>query len=172
MPEYQQGTPRGPGSLLAAGLEVPFYIEDAKERISRADNETINLKALVYDFATKKWVGPIWSTLTFKESVFWQIDNFLLAIGEPVKKGAKVTLQAQDCIGKRGWCILDIRESEDKTVRYNVIRKWVRRRPRTDLPAPSTTKGSAPAPQQPPAANGYDIDPEPPTPGEPDDIPF
>jgi len=145
--------------VFPEGYETEFVIETAAERQSEAGNDLIRLKLSCLDRTNGKWVGPIYTSLTFVDAAAWFIDGFILSTGGQVKKGQRVVIEAEDCIGKRGWCILGHWTVPGEGIVLNVVKKFIKRRVKASPPS---------AAQEPPDdldTDGYDEEP-------PDDLPM
>jgi hypothetical protein len=147
MPTYQQN--QG-ADLLPKGV-YPFYVRNAKETTSQNGNEKIELTLQVNGTFT------VFDNLTFVENSFWKIDQFRISTGEKLgTPGSNVSLEADDCIQRRGTVSIDIDEFPKNSGRKrNVVVEYIN--PSVNGPMPAA--GSAPG-----------TGPKPPT--EPDNIPF
>ena len=61
----------------------------------------------------------VWETLTFLESVFWKIDQFLAATDQ-LTEGEDVSLDASDCVGREG--VFELMEDKDRPDRNRIAR--------------------------------------------------
>lgn len=98
------------GNLLPKG-EYDFEIVSAIDKVSKQNNEMIELKVLVYIDGTP--ARQIFDYLM--ESVAYKLKHFCYATGLN-KKYDEGTLQAFDCYGVSGRCKIAIKE--DKTGAY------------------------------------------------------
>ena len=84
--------------LLPDGI-YPFEVVNATEKVSNAGNAKIELTLLV---------GPdnvrVYDNITFTEASAWRITAFLQASGTFLKPNEEVSLEAEDCIGRKGQC--------------------------------------------------------------------
>jgi hypothetical protein len=152
MPTYQQNQS---AELLPKGV-YPFYVRNAKENTSQTGNEKIELTLQVNGTFT------VFDNLVFVENSFWKIDQFRVATGETLgTPGSNVSLEADDCVQRRGEVSVDIDEWPVNSGRKrNIVVEYIN--PATNGPAPAT--GSAmngPAPATGPKGRP-----------EPSDIPF
>lgn len=148
MPTYQQNTS---ADLLPKGV-YPFYVKNAKETTSQSGNEKIELTLQVNGTMT------VWDNLTFVENSYWKIDQFRIATGEVLgAPGSKMSLEADDCIQRRGTVSIDINEFPVGSGRKrNIVVEYIDSKQNGPMPAsPATGSGAVPAAK-----------------AEPDDIPF
>lgn len=57
--------------------------------------------------------------LTFHPELEWKVDNFITCFNFPASKGEEIEIQAEDCIGRRGWVKVGHYEKNGK--KYNQI---------------------------------------------------
>ena len=94
MPSYIQKE----NSLLPDGI-YPFEVVGASEKVSNNNNAKIELTLEV---------GPdkvrVYDNLTFTAASGWRIDAFRLSTGDIIKGNVEVSIEAEDCIGRKGMC--------------------------------------------------------------------
>ena len=143
MPEYEAGT-GGPAYVEPAIYE--FEVVEAKEKVSGNSNDMIEL-CLEVGEGTK-----VYDHLVFARSSYWKIDAFRDCIGESIGSG-KRSLDASDCVGKRGRVRLILEQFEGRT--RNKVGEY--------LPPERRTKEATQIPKPPGGSASTK---------EPDDIPF
>lgn len=148
MPTYKQNSG---ADLLEKGV-YPFYVRNAKENTSTNGNEKIELTLQVNGTFT------VFDNLVFTENAFWKIDQFRIATGEALgKPGSDMSLEADDCVQRRGEVSIGIDEFPKGSGRQrNVVLEYIN----PSLNGPVAPK-SATAPSVPKGA-----------PADPNDIPF
>jgi hypothetical protein len=141
MPTYTQNQA---ADLLPDGL-YSFYVKNAEETTSTTGNPLIKLTLQVNGTFT------IYDNLVFTENAFWKIDQFRLCTGEVLgKPGSNASLEADDCVQRRGQVSVGSDEFPKGSGRNrNIVMEYMN--PKTSGPIPAT-----PAPRQP----------------DPDNIPF
>ncbi len=160
MPSYIQKE----NSLLPDGI-YPFEVVGASEKVSNNNNAKIELTLEV---------GPdkvrVFDNLTFTASSSWRIDAFRLSTGDIIKGNIEVSIEAEDCIGRKGMCSIVTETYNGRT--RNKVDAYI-------LPVPpkggATPVGAAAVPAPDPAKPKFS-EPNPVTnvneEGEPDQIPF
>lgn len=151
MPTYKQNQA---ADLLPEGI-YPFYVKNAKENTSTTGNEKIELTLQVNGTFT------VWDNLTFAENSYWKIDQFRIATGEKLgKPGSESSLEADDCIQRRGQVSIGSDEFPKNSGRIrNIVLEYIN--PATSAPA-NSGNSATPAPVTITRASRPD----------PDDIPF
>jgi hypothetical protein len=70
--------------------------------------------AKTFRFLVSELAG-IFDRLVFDPNSFWKIDAFRASTGEKLVEGQKVNFEAEDCIGRKGRCILKNTAFEGRT---------------------------------------------------------
>lgn len=157
MPSYIQKE----ASLLPDGA-YPFEVTAASEKTSQNGNAKIELTLEVGPDRVK-----VFDNLTFTAASSWRIDAFRLATGDIIKGNIEVSIEAEDCIGRKGQCAI-ITETYNGRTRNRVDSYLLPNVPPAAQSAAKTPKATPPAPKfsEPnpnPTVNEF---------GEPDDIPY
>jgi hypothetical protein len=147
MPTYTSGGGAFP-DVFPDGIYW-FAVEDASEKESRRGNPMIELRHRIYGDGNS--IGA-YDYLVFDPKCFWKIDQFRVATGEQLIKDQRVTLEAEDCVGRKGRCHLIVETYEGKT--RNKIEEYLP----PEIPSTLTN------PEK-PDVNLNEL-------GEPDDLPF
>ena len=102
--------------------EYNFIVAKATEKESEKGNAMIELQLqietddddglLVFDY------------LVFTRRLYAHIDDFWESTGDVIKKGEKVTLEAEDCQDRRGRVRLYVEEYQDKL--SNKVKKYLK----------------------------------------------
>jgi hypothetical protein len=101
----------------------------------------------------------VFDHLVFTEKSSWKIDDFRAATGEKLVEGQRVTLEAEDCVDRKGRCHLIIDSYDGRT--RNKVAAYL---PPALTPVPAAARGgSTGAPGAAVKLNEF---------GEPDDIDF
>jgi hypothetical protein len=97
MPQYTEGVQQ---TVFPEG-DYNFTIDDAGEKESKAGNTMIELTitAVTDDF---KDSSCVYDNLVFTPKAFFHIDEFRVATGDTLVEGQTVSLEAEDCVGRRG----------------------------------------------------------------------
>lgn len=98
---YTTGDPQegGTATLLEPG-DHRFKIVNATEKTARnSGNPMIEVESRVINPDGSEG-RKIYDNLVFTEKALWKIDQFLAAIGAHPGKGKKITLDAEDLIGR------------------------------------------------------------------------
>lgn len=85
-------------TLLPDGI-YPFEAVAASEKTSQNGNVKIELTLEVGPDKMK-----VYDNLVFTKAAGWRIDAFRLATGDIIKGNTEVTVEAEDCIGRKGMC--------------------------------------------------------------------
>ena len=141
--------------LLPDGI-YPFEVVNATEKVSNAGNAKIELTLLVGPDHTR-----VYDNITFTEASAWRITAFLQATGTFLKANEEVSVEAEDCIGRKGECSI-ITETYNGRTR-NRIDAYLLPNPVASTASPSATKSKFSEPNPKP---GIDEN------GDPDNIPF
>jgi Protein of unknown function (DUF669) len=107
MPTYTSGSEEG---LLPEG-DYDFVVDDAGEKESSNGNPMIELQLLIEHNGVK---ARVFDQLVFTKNATWKIDHFRASIGETLIKGQEVTLEAEDCVDRRGCCHLFVDEYQGR----------------------------------------------------------
>lgn len=109
MPEYTTGIqeilPDGPAW---------FAVDDAGEKESKTGKAMIELQLLCYIDDPKKAVR-VFDRLVFDPNSYWKIDAFRICTGEKLVEGQVVNFEAEDCLDRKGRCILKSSTFEGRT---------------------------------------------------------
>jgi hypothetical protein len=132
--------------------DYDFIVDDATEKESRQANAMIELQLVIEHNGSRT---RVFDYLVFTPRAFWKIDHFLSATGEKLVEGQEFTLEAEDCIGRKGRChlIVDNYQGEARNKVDDYL--W----PVTSPAKPATLSKVQPK------INYNEL-------GEPDDIPF
>jgi hypothetical protein len=109
MPLYTTG---GGQEILPEG-DYAFVVDDAGEKESAKGNPMIELQIVVTHNGTS---ARIFDNLVFTKTAFWKIDQFRLCTGDTLVEGQEVSLEAEDCIDRKGRChlIVDVYEARSR----------------------------------------------------------
>jgi Protein of unknown function (DUF669) len=114
-------TPGEPGSqkVLPDG-EYPFEVTNAEEKTAESSgNDMIEVTLKIKDG------GTVYDYLVNTDGGCWKLDNFRASIGEDVRPGVPVDIDADKYIGRRGTCILYTDEyqgrKKNKVVDYILV---------------------------------------------------
>jgi hypothetical protein len=86
--------------------DYAFSVRDASEKKSRAENDMIELQLTVHNPAGDSIL--VYDHLVFVEGATWKIDTFRIATGEKLQPGVKSSLEANECIGRKGRLTLGV----------------------------------------------------------------
>jgi hypothetical protein len=158
MPSYMQKEM----TLLPDGI-YSFECVAAAEKTSQNGNQKIELTHEVGPDRVK-----VYDNLTFTAASSWRIDAFRMATGEIIKGNIEASLEAEDCIGRKGQCSI-VTETFNGRTRNRVDAYTLPNAPKpaSQSAVPGASQSAAPpkfsAPNPNPNINEF---------GESDDIPF
>jgi hypothetical protein len=102
MPEYTEGTE----SLTFPDGNYTFVVADAGETKAKTSGATmIELQLDCFDNDPAQTVRVV-DRLIFLPNTYWKIDSFRRATGETLTPGKLASLEAEDCVDRRGRCTL------------------------------------------------------------------
>jgi Protein of unknown function (DUF669) len=129
MPQYTAGVPQ---TVLPEG-DYNFTVVDAGEKQSKSSGNT--MIELQLEFVTDDFISSsmVYDNLVFTPKAFFHIDEFRVATGDTLVEGQTVSLEAEDCVDRRGRAHLIVDAYNGKT--KNKVSQY--------LP-PSAGKGAVP----------------------------
>ena len=107
MSEYETGVQE----VLPEG-DYDFVVDDAGEKESTNGNPMIELQLTIEHDGHRV---RVFDHLVFTRKAFWKIDAFRVCTGEKFVEGQKVSFEAEDCIDRKGRCLLCVDTYEGKT---------------------------------------------------------
>ena len=119
MPSYKAATP----TFTALIPEGDYLVRVTGAALARAKsgNNMIELKLIVEG---PEHVGTtLIERLVFTPSVFWKIDQFRAATGDKIVEGEDVNVDAQFCVGRKGWVSVITEEYNGKP--QNKVDSWL-----------------------------------------------
>lgn len=103
--------------------KYPFEVVDAAEGQSKAGNDMIEMKVIVFDGERKK---TIFDYLVSTDSTAYKIRHFADSIGKLAEYEAG-NLDADELTGASGFCMVDIQPEKNGYPAKNVIRDYCKR---------------------------------------------
>lgn len=123
MPTYTQGSGSVRPDFHPEGT-YDFAVIGAADKVSASGNDMIELKLEIIGPDVEEGKGAIvYENLVFTDAAFFKIDQFRASVGDEIKEGEDVTIEAADLVGKSGQCSLVVETYKGRT--RNKVAKFI-----------------------------------------------